>query len=478
MTLPLNGSSSTAAVPAPRGRKLLGLDPLRFWLCVLIVMTMSRIHQHFAFLRPLRPALTVTLLVAMYAYLNPKLLSSGSMFRTAPAKVMAALGVMACLSVPTALSIGRAGSFILQDYSKVLILAFLLIAAIRGAKDLYAFAWAMVISAGALSYLSLFVFKVRKGNGDFAARIAGGYTWDANDICLILLVALPFVLLVLENAKPRARALCFVAIIGIGAAIARTVSRGGFLGLISVGLALLFLVRHVALPKRIAAVATVIFGLAAFAPSGYWDQIGTMLHPEDDYNMTSPTGRKAVAQRGLGYMMYNPFTGIGADNFPVAEATISPRMEGWVVGMTGIKQSAAHNSYLQAAAEMGIPGGALFIALVLSGIIIPFQLRSRMPKAWLKGDREQRFLYHMTTYLPVAFIGFAVPGAFLSFAYNDPIYLLSAFNAGLILAIDRKRREGTPGAAPGVVAAPARPAPYRPSVMRGLQAPVLPPRAR
>jgi O-antigen ligase len=110
----------------------------------------------------------------------------------------------------------------------------------------------------------------------------------------------------------------------------------------------------------------------------------------------------------------------------------------WDPSLPGIKWSAAHNSFLQAAAEMGIPGILLFCALVFGSFLQCIMIRRRLPPNWYKGDHEERFLYYTSVYLPVAMIGFAVGGFFVSFAYMDLVYVLGAFVAGLQVSVDVK----------------------------------------
>ena len=59
------------------------------------------------------------------------------------------------------------------------------------------------------------------------------------------------------------------------------------------------------------------------------------------------------------------------------------------------------------------------------------KLRRRMPPTWKFGDSEQRFLYNGCTYVAIALVSFSVTSFFLSFAYMDPIYIMSALMAGL-----------------------------------------------
>jgi O-antigen ligase len=421
----------------------LAKDPYRRAVFLVLVMTISRIHQNFHFLNPLRPALTATALAAIYAYVNPKFLVSGSLTRTWPGKAIAGLFVAACLSVPLSISIGGSGAFILFEYIKTIVFAFLVIAAIRNVRDLYTMVWATVISSGALSYLSLFVFKMRKASDDGLLRIQNGYSYDANDIATVAVTSLALALLVAQTSKGKGRFLAIAIVAGLGATIAKTGSRGGFVGLVTFGLALLIMLKTVPVAKRIMFLLITLLGLTIAAPPGYWEQMQTVLSPTQDYNWTAPTGRKEVFKRGLGYMMRNPITGIGVDNFPRAEGTLSDRAiaQSLDPSLPGIKWSVAHNSFLESAVEMGVVGFGFFCMLVFGGIFGLNKLRRSLPKHWVRGDPEQQFLYKTSLYLPVAFAGFAASAFFVSFAYRDLVYLLGALSAGLIISVEQKLKE-------------------------------------
>jgi O-antigen ligase len=99
-----------------------------------------------------------------------------------------------------------------------------------------------------------------------------------------------------------------------------------------------------------------------------------------------------------------------------------------------VKCSAPHNSYLQAGAELGPVGLAVWSALVVGGIFAPLRLRRRLPQAWRMGTPTERFIYSSTTFFSVAMIGFAVTSFFVSFAWLDPLYLMAAFITGLYAA--------------------------------------------
>lgn len=430
-------------------------DGYRNILAVLMLFTISRIHQHFRFLNPFRPALTLVALAGLYALMNPRYLAGDYAPKTWAAKVIAAMGVMACLSVPFGLSMGNSGLFIIQEYSKVILFAYLVLLGVRHAGDLYKLIWAFTAAGGALAWLSLFVFKLQK-QGDTIARIQNGYSYDSNDLGLVAVLCLVLAILTWQVSSGKGKTSSIIVIAGLGAAIARTGSRGAFVTLVAVGCVLLVLVRGVSVAKKVLFIAVTTIALLVAAPAGYWQQMLTVLSPTEDYNWKSETGRKEVLLRGLGYMMTNPVTGIGVDNFPRAEGILSARAQAreYDPSLPGIKWSAAHDSFLQAAAEMGLPGLIIFCVMVFGSALRTFRLRQQMT-GWDTGDPEQQFLYYTALYLPVAFLGFAVGSVFVSFAYLDPVYVLTAFGGGLEVSYNhRLRREAAAGSGGATAAVP------------------------
>jgi O-antigen ligase len=161
--------------------------------------------------------------------------------------------------------------------------------------------------------------------------------------------------------------------------------------------------------------------------------MATILSVKEDYNYTDREGRKAVMERGIGYVKQYPVFGLGIDNFARAECTISPKIA--LMRTNGpLRCTAPHNSYVQAATELGIPGFLIWVSLVIGGILGPLRLRRRLPKSWRRGTQSERFIYGATSFFAVAMVGFAVPGFFVTFAYMDPLYVLAAFLTGLYVA--------------------------------------------
>jgi len=418
-------------------------DPFRLALFALMVVSVSRVHQALG-LGALRPAFLLFAFAVGYAVLNPSTIRTSLLFRTWPPKVFVALGIMACLSVPFGLSIGGSAMFILQTYSKTLLFGLLLVAALRRSGDLRFFVWAYVISCGILVYFAAFTFGLSQASGGGFARLQSLYTYDSNDLGLVLMVGLPLTILMMQAALTRkARIASGTVLVGIGAAAALSGSRGAFIGLIVVGFALLFTLKRISFAKRAGFVFAVALSLVIAAPQGYWEQMQTLTNPTADYNWDSRYGRRMVWTRGLEYFASNPISGIGIGNFGRAEGTISEPARNFEnrVGER-LKWSVAHNSFLEPLAEMGLPGFLLWSSLVFGGMISMVRLRRRLPQAWARGDPEQRFLYGATLYIPISLVGFTATAFFVSFTYQDPIYILAAFVAGVHVACrDRLKRE-------------------------------------
>lgn len=414
------------------------LGGYRLCLVGLTVISVSRIHNHFSILAALRPGLVLVALAGFFALTNPKDLETRFVFRTRPARLVIAMGLMACLSAPFGISLGSSASFILSDYSKTFLFAVLVMMACRTVRDLYTLAWAYVIGTGILAWMAFFLFQLSNA-GSKAERLGVLYSWDANDVGVLMLVGLALSLLTFQTAGRVGKLISGVTLLAIGITIARTGSRGAFVGFIVVGIALLFMAKSISVGKRIGFVAVTALGVLLFAPAGYWEQMATLTNPKDDYNYSSEDGRKQVAQRGVAYMLSHPIAGLGINNFSKAECldASSAKVKEHVAG-TGIRCTAPHNSYVQAGAELGIPGLVLWLMLIFGSIRGMLKLRKTLPASWARGTPEDRFLYLAPQYLAVAMVGFGISSAFVSFAWLDPVYFLAAMMAGLHAVIKRR----------------------------------------
>ncbi len=417
----------------------LKLDALRISVMVILLLSIGRMQESLPFLMPLRLGLVCTAVGIAFAVTHRHTLAHGALLSRWPARVVVAIAVLACIGAPFGLSLGGSAAYMMDRFSKVIIFILLLMVAIRGTQDLRWYVWGFVIAAAYICYLSIFVIDVTSYYGSEVARLDGDAlgAYDANDIGVILTMAIPLTLLTMQTSGRKGMLFSVAVLAAIGATTAISGSRGGFLGLVAVGGALLVYLSHISIAKRMGAVAVILGALVMVAPPGYWAQMRTIVDPEADYNRTAEDGRIQVWKRGVGYAFQYPVFGVGLGNFSRAEGTISDKARDHVEG-TGLRYTAAHNSFVQIGAELGPVGLALYGALVIGGIGAMRRMRRRLPREWLHGDRDQRFLYLMTIYLPVSFIAFSVTGFFVSFAYSAPVYILAAFVTGMYVSVERR----------------------------------------
>jgi putative inorganic carbon (HCO3(-)) transporter len=411
-------------------------DPFRVALFFLTVLTVSRIHEQYKWMSILRPALVATAAAAIYAYLRPDVVAKRPLLATWPAKIIATFAVLATFGSMFGISFGNSATFILNVYLKTIVFAFLLIASIRSTPDLKTLIWAYVIATALLCYTTLYVFQVQHYNG--YDRLANADTYDANDLGLVLIVGLAMTLLAFSTSKLPGKLFCALIMCGVGAGIAKTGSRGAFVGMLASGVGLLLFLDRVPVVQRVGFIVVTVLGLSLFAPPGYWKQMQTIEDPKSDYNWDSVNGRRQVAIRGVGYMLGNPIFGVGIHNFSKAECTISDKALNYEVG-TGIRCTPPHNAYIEAGAELGLPGLALWLIIIPGGVIQLVMLRMRLPRNWSRGDPEQRFLYNAVVYFSVALLGYSFGSFFLSFAWTDISYYLMAMMAGIWICVEERR---------------------------------------
>jgi len=411
------------------GRLTLTLDPLRMLLSLVMVVSISRIHLYYPVLAAYRPAMVLCALAVLYAFLNPRAFVHTNTVNVWPMRLIALLLVLACCSVPFGIALGNSATFIIDSYAKTILLTFLLFLSVRNVRDLYTYVWGFVTSCGILCYFAVFVFRLETGDG-LTARLGELYTYDSNDVGVLLVMGLALTLLLLFVDRGVKRWVLILNLVGISLAMARSGSRGGFLGLLAVGLATLTLVKGFSATRRWVILTTGAVVLAVASPRGYWEQMATILAPHEDYNFTSIDGRSALIKRGIGYMVGRPVFGLGIANFSRAECTISSRITSRLSGEQ-LHCKAPHNSYVQAGAELGVPGLITWVWLVFGLVVAPLRLRRRFPKAWLKGTDAERLFYASASFFPVAMCGFAVTSFFVSFAFTDPIYIMAALYSAL-----------------------------------------------
>ncbi len=214
-------------------------------------------------------------------------------------------------------------------------------------------AWIILLST--FASVAYGIFSVGAGT----QVVLEGFAVDRNRFGLIIALCIPLVFYLYPRSGRPARAV-LLALMGVFVvAEALTYSRGGFLALLlSLSLSVLFVV-HSHRVRLGVWVLLLLVGLAVAMPASYWARVGTIL----------PSVREGRDTVGLRYQLWeislkmirdHPLLGVGAGNFHHQFSRYS--------GIVSLRRGAlgSHNAFLGVAAEQGIPGGLLFIALFLA----------------------------------------------------------------------------------------------------------------
>lgn len=404
-------------------------DLLRIALAATVLTAVWRVQDLFPALAPFHlPALMLLALLGLLVISPREHLRLVYASRTTVMRGVLVLIALALISIPLSLWKGSSLDFFVRNLLPAVLLAFAAAAASYTVAD--ARRIAAIQLGGAVLYAVVILTRYEIGPG---GRLGGLVHYDANDLGLLLVCVLPLALFFVGNGQTLLRRLLAVSAVALFLlTIIKTGSRGAFLALVAVTIYLLFRYSTVHWGRRVSIVAGAVALFLVSTGAQYRTAMATILTPRSDYNWVGNAegGRMAVWTRGMQYMMDRPLTGVGLNAFPIAEGTLSPLADRQMFSR-GVRWSAAHSSYVQIGAELGVLALVVFIAMLLAALLMAGRLAR---DAALRGERGVAALARAQG---AGLVGFIVAGAFLSHAYS-PILLLAL---GTIVGLDVAARQ-------------------------------------
>ncbi len=270
-------------------------------------------------------------------------------------------------------------------------------------------------------------------------RLSGMGSLDPNDLASLAAISTPLAIGLAQRARsPRDRLVFTIAALVLIAGVIWTSSRGGTLALIA---GLMVFIALLPSQRRGTILLLLVVALPVFwftASERYRRRIINISNYEEDYNTTDFWGRKQIWARARIYIARNPVAGVGVRGFETYDGMYMKE-----IGKTG-KWSAPHNAYVQATTELGIPGGILFVVVLVGAGRAAWQLARKKGKGALRAPRAE-YISARAAYASGAY--------FLSHAYSVQMFTIIM----LIAFADTIRRAG--GAGPPPVLPHAPPAP-------------------
>ena len=261
----------------------------------------------------------------------------------------------------------------------------------------------------------------------------GGWMGDENDFCMVMNMAVPFGYFLLFSATGVAQKMKYLGFLGtfILAAMA-TLSRGGFLGLASVGAYCWY-----RSPKKLNALIVVVVAvcfMVVLAPETYWDEIASST--SDETMGVDGTGGARLYTWGLGMEMFfsNPIIGIGQSNFPW---TIDIYEAGRTFNTRSFGGRQAHSAWVTLISELGLVG-----IVIIGGMLwqcytdlkfvrmrfAPAESRQKFGQTVQAGEDVRAYLARA---MEGSLIGFIVSGVFISILWYPALWVMVGFVVAL-----------------------------------------------
>lgn len=325
----------------------------------------------------------------------------------------------AILTVPLSYWPGGSVSFLLDFYLKTLAIFWLLSNTVTTLGRLRQVAWGLSLMSVPLAVSAVNNYLSGEFLADGAVKRIAGYeaplTGNPNDLALMLNLILPLgVALALGSRKPIARAVLLV-ILGLQVvAVILTFSRAGFVTL--AGTSVMYLWKLRTRRQRVWAFAAVglVLMCIPLLPSGYLDRLGTIVDSESDRTGSSQA-RWLDTVAAVSFVLGNPIVGAGIGTNVLALNEV--RGPAW---------TAVHNVYLQLAVELGLPGLALFLLLLVGCL-----KRARLAHRGSTPRPASRELVHLAEGIQISLVAFALAALFHPVGYHFYFYYI----AGLAVAV-------------------------------------------
>ena len=417
---------------------------LELGLFVLIFITYTRfsdvlVHDHAlpSIAQPLS-LLLLSIIVGRWFLLNESPLSQVAI----PLLLLGAYGLVGFAALLYAVDIDRT-QFALQTYLKDVIITVLIIFLLRRTTTFQAVVWTLLLAGifmGSIttyqqitgsyqtSYWGFGLASIQNIVGKSNDYRIAGPIGDPNFYGQILLVLVPLALERLwHETQPILRILAGWALTVCLLSIIFTFSRGAFLGLIIITILSVWHYRIRFVPLLITLLLGIV--LLQFVPEQYLERVQTVINlipglgQQDARNDISFRSRLSETQAGWHMFTEHPLLGVGLNNYAVHYQDYSRQL-----GIDSrLEDKAAHNLYLEIAAETGLLGLTVFgtlLAVTFHGLIKAYKYFEQAGY-WHEANMVRAFT--------IGFIGYLAAASFLHAAYPRYFWLL----LGIALAVSR-----------------------------------------
>jgi O-antigen ligase len=289
------------------------------------------------------------------------------------------------------------------SYTSFLFLLFVTVSVVDSLRRLHN---VLLVAIGSVAFASLYVIREwQKYHGLYADFRPGWVVGDPNYFTISALLCLPLAFYLMLRAQWRwERWFCLGCLLVTLLAVTLAASRGGFLGLVA---GFLFVVwRSRRRLRNLALIGALLIPLSLLWPAS---PLQRLLHPTHS-DVEAGDSRLVAWKAGLHMIRDYPVTGVGLGNFKPMMVRYTPAGES--------VDSVAHNSYIEIAAELGLP----ILLVFLTMLYFSFRTLGRVRRAALRSGAV--LLGQAALGLQAGLLGYAVAAFFLSAEYQKLFWLV------------------------------------------------------
>ncbi len=305
---------------------------------------------------------------------------------------------------------------------KSVVLAVIIMAVCNTPLRLHLLAFVVILSFGFLATKEGLISLLTGGGHKIVGSVSIG---DNNSLATALLMTIPLMFYVAKHSAVQA--VKWVIYVVIGLAVVTTIatfSRGGFVGLAVLGLALVTNSRN-KLPSFaiIAAACVLIFFLA---PDAWFHRLNTIESADSD---SSFVGRLVAWKISWLIAMAHPLFGGGMHAVQQWDIWNLYRPDLYKLDFIHTPDPdmfphAAHSIYFEALGDLGFVGLGLFLLLMLTGL-----WDCQKVKVMARGHASLTWAADLARMMQISLIVYAVTAAALSMAYFEFFYILVAMTS-------------------------------------------------
>jgi O-antigen ligase len=400
-----------------------GESTLPFWsLMGFTGILLFAPQSYFPSLAPLRPALLLIAL-GVLSYVRDRWSRGLPLIEwNRETGLIAGLSALAAVTVPFALWPGGSLS-VLIEFMKTALVFLLLSHVITTTDRLRRVAWILTCMAIGLGLFALYNAwtgdLVKEGlDQERVLGNQGSLTRNPNDLALMVNLLLPLTIGLLLSAEQVWQRLFLFGAIGMDMlTVVLTRSRTGALTLMVIILAYLWKLRHRRERSWIYGLIFAAILAVPLLPSSYLDRLSTITNVQAD-QVGSAQARLSDMITAVKMIAANPIIGAGMGMNVLA---MREERGGWI---------GVHNVYLEHAVDLGLPGLAIFLALLMSCITSVAGVQRYLVSTELSSLADA---------IHVSLIAYAAAAMFHPISYHYYFYYI----AGLAIAAGRIARAQT-----------------------------------